>query len=105
MVSSTRLLSDNSTISPGCHRAFLPLWAYRERFGAEQGCLGFVVSRSAREAHLWLLTGHWSSPLHMTAHFCGEHMSELVSTLVGLRAHLSFASFSKVLPETLTDVC
>lgn len=80
------------------------LSSYCNRFEAEPGCLGFALSRSGREPHLWLLTGHWSSAAYMTAHFCGETMADLVNTLMALRANVNFASFTKALPETSTDV-
>lgn len=76
----------------------------RARFEAEVGCLGFAIHRSSSEPFGWLLTGYWASSEQMTAHFCSDTMSELVSTLVGLRANLGFASFTKILSETSSDV-
>ncbi|MFH0022907.1 antibiotic biosynthesis monooxygenase family protein [Pseudomonas fluorescens] len=75
------------------------LAVYRERFEAEQGCVGFSVSRSQLEPHLWLLTGHWANAAQMTEHFHTEGMTELVRELVEYQASVNFASFSKVITE------
>ncbi|MFJ3486488.1 putative quinol monooxygenase [Pseudomonas sp. NPDC090202] len=80
------------------------LRVYRARFEAEQGCVSFVVSRASGAEHVWILSGHWTDNTHMTAHFAGANMAELVNFLIGLRAHLSFASFGKVQPGTSADV-
>lgn len=81
------------------------LTTYQEKFKEEQGCTGFVINRSSLEPYLWILTGHWTETSQMTAHFCGEEMAELVSTLIELRANLSFARFAKVDAENMSDVC
>lgn len=80
------------------------LSTFQKKFKKAHGCTGFVISRSSLEPYLWILTGHWTETSQMTAHFRGEDMAELVSTLIELRANLSFARFAKVDAENMSDV-
>ncbi|MBB1520104.1 putative quinol monooxygenase [Aquipseudomonas guryensis] len=68
----------------------------------DSGCLGYGLRRDARQADLWHLRGHWSSPEALQAHLQQPHV-QLLARLVarGLIRQMSLATEPATAPYSL----
>jgi quinol monooxygenase YgiN len=71
-----------------------------ERLESASGCLTYTLSRSQRDAALWLIAGYWESEHQMTLSFNSVEMTRFINYLVEVGANLNFASFA---PEVDLD--
>ena len=68
-----------------------------------QGCLGYSLIRSSSRDDVWIMSGYWSSATEMTAHFSSAPMTEIVSALTESCANLTFASFTPMVEQPMSE--
>ncbi|MCD5989821.1 antibiotic biosynthesis monooxygenase [Pseudomonas sp. CDFA 553] len=68
-----------------------------------QGCLGYSLIRSSSRDDVWIMSGYWSSATEMTAHFSSAPMTEIVSALIESCANLTFASFTPMVEQPMSE--